>query len=130
MPAEQSPHGPLADLFAEGERQLRVCNACRYCAGYCPVWPALALRTTLGTGDRRRLANPCQASHDCSTASMNPAPHASALNPPRLCAGLREQTYRRYAGPSVAARRLPVLVGYLATAAVLVLLGYLSTGRL
>ena len=27
--------------FAEADRQLTICNACRYCEGYCAVFPAL-----------------------------------------------------------------------------------------
>lgn len=26
--------------FAEANRQLTICNACRYCEGYCAVFPA------------------------------------------------------------------------------------------
>ena len=33
------------DLLAEAERQLDICNACRYCEGYCAVFPALERRT-------------------------------------------------------------------------------------
>src|SRR5262252_5257455 len=118
------------DLFAEAGRQLSVCNACRYCAGYCPVWPELEMRLTLEPGDLTYLANLCHDCQDCFTACMYTAPHEFALNPPRLFAELREQAYRRYAWPSVVGRRSPVLLAFLAVAAVLVLLGYLSTGRL
>ena len=34
----------LADLLEEAQRQMVICNACRYCEGYCAVFPALALR--------------------------------------------------------------------------------------
>ena len=106
-----------ADLFAEGRRQLSVCNACRYCAGYCPVWPELELRTDLSDGDLGYLANLCHDCQDCYTACMYTAPHEFALNPPRVFAGLREDTYRRYAWP----RRLPGrLAGWPGTAAALV----------
>ena len=30
-----------ADLLREGEHLLTVCNACRYCEGYCAVWKAM-----------------------------------------------------------------------------------------
>ena len=29
------------DLLREAERQAEICNACRYCEGYCSVFPAL-----------------------------------------------------------------------------------------
>ena len=34
------------DPVAEGERLMTICNACRYCEGYCAVWPAMELRRT------------------------------------------------------------------------------------
>jgi len=42
---------PEGDLFQEAERQLVVCNACRYCEGYCAAFPALELRQTFTRGD-------------------------------------------------------------------------------
>lgn len=99
---------PFDDLFAEAERQLNICNSCRYCAGYCPVWPALELRTQLQRTDITHLANLCHDCQDCFTACMYTAPHEFALNPPRVFAEVREDTYRRYVWP---ARRLPVLRG-------------------
>jgi citrate/tricarballylate utilization protein len=122
-----------ADLFAEARRQLSVCNACRYCAGYCPVWPELELRTDLSDGDLGYLASLCHDCQDCYTACMYTAPHEFALNPPQVFAGLREDTYRRYAWP----RRLPGrLAGWPGTAAALVAAAALlvalsaATGRL
>ncbi len=96
-----------AGLFAEARRQLSVCNACRYCAGYCPVWPELELRTDLTDGDLGYLANLCHDCQDCYTACMYTAPHEFALNPPRVFAGLRADTYRRYAWPRWSGTRLP-----------------------
>jgi citrate/tricarballylate utilization protein len=122
-----------AGLFAEARRQLSVCNACRYCAGYCPVWPELELRTDLSDGDLGYLANLCHDCQDCYTACMYTAPHEFALNPPRVFAGLREDTYRRYAWP----RRVPgwlagwrgVTAALVATAALLTALSAV-TGRI
>ena len=34
----------MKDLLKEADRQLTICNACRYCEGYCAVWPAMELR--------------------------------------------------------------------------------------
>ncbi|MFV0462004.1 MAG: tricarballylate utilization 4Fe-4S protein TcuB [Nostocoides sp.] len=87
---------PLDDLFAESQRQLNICNSCRYCAGYCPVWPALELRTELATKDVIHLANLCHDCQDCFTACMYAPPHVFAINPPALFAALREVTYADY----------------------------------
>lgn len=142
MPSVNSPEGtgyppredmsPAANLFDEARRQLSVCNACRYCAGYCPVWPELELRTVLSDGDLGFLANLCHDCQDCFTACMYTTPHEFAINPPEVFAGLREDSYRRYAWPD----RLPRwLAGWHAAVAALAvaaaLLGALSyaTGR-
>lgn len=121
---------PLDDLFAEAERQLNVCNACRYCEGYCPVWPALELRTDLTPGDMTHLANLCHDCRDCFTACMYTAPHEFALNPPQLFTRLREDTYRRYVWPRSAPRwmrgRRGVVVWFVAVAALLVVLSVLT----
>ncbi len=103
-PAGAPPAGalplPLLGLFDEARRQLSVCNACRYCAGYCPVWPELELRTDLSDGDLGFLANLCHDCQDCFTACMYTAPHEFAINPPQVFAGLREDSYRRYVWPA------------------------------
>lgn len=97
---------PFDDLFAEAERQLNVCNSCRYCAGYCPVWPALELRTNLTQGDITHLSNLCHDCRDCFTACMYTAPHEFDLNPPAVFTQVRERTYEEYAWP----RRVPALL--------------------
>lgn len=124
---------PLDDLFAEAERQLNVCNSCRYCAGYCPVWPALELRTTLTQGDITHLANLCHDCRDCFSACMYTAPHEFDLNPPKVFTHLREETYRRYVWP----RKVPgwmsgwraVIGWFLLICVLLAALSYLTTGR-
>ena len=30
-----------ADVFEIGEQVMTVCNACRYCEQFCPVFPAM-----------------------------------------------------------------------------------------
>lgn len=118
-----------ADRFAEARRQLGVCNACRYCAGYCPVWPELELRTDLTDGDLGYLANLCHDCQDCYTACMYTAPHEFALNPPRVFAGLREDTYRRYAWPPRPSGWRGAGVAFAAAAVLLIALGTAATGR-
>lgn len=87
------------DLFAEAERQLSVCNSCRYCEGYCPVWPTLETPGELTSGKLLHLANLCHDCGDCLTACMYSAPHEFALNPPALFSAVRRETYRDYAWP-------------------------------
>lgn len=105
MPTPDRP--ARGELFAEAERQLKVCNSCRYCEGYCPVWTGLELRTTLAAGDVLHLANLCHDCRDCYSACMYVEPHEFALNPPRLFAELRQATYRDFLWRPRWAARLP-----------------------
>ena len=33
--------GRLPGVVDEARRSMEICNACRYCEGYCPVFPAM-----------------------------------------------------------------------------------------
>jgi citrate/tricarballylate utilization protein len=119
----------MDELFVEAERQLNVCNSCRYCEGYCPVWPTLETTTELGRGDLLHLSNLCHDCQDCFTACMYTAPHEFALNPPELFSAVRLETYREYAWPprpawargprGIAALAVVVIVVVIALAALL-----------
>ena len=86
-------------LLAEAQRQLAVCNACRYCEGYCAVFPALERRAIVLEGDLAYLANLC---HDCRAylqACMYPPPHEFVVDVPALLARARADSYQRLAWP-------------------------------
>ncbi|MGV3656121.1 MAG: tricarballylate utilization protein TcuB, partial [Noviherbaspirillum sp.] len=38
----------LAQEEQEVNRQLQICNACRYCEGFCAVFPAMTRRLEFG----------------------------------------------------------------------------------
>ena len=76
----------LEELFAEAERQLTICNACRYCEGYCAVYPALERRNVLDEGDMTHLSNLCHDCRACFYACMYAEPHPFAVNPPAIAA--------------------------------------------
>jgi citrate/tricarballylate utilization protein len=119
----------LDELFAEAERQLNICNACRYCEGYCAVWPALELRTELTVGDTAHLANLCHDCRDCFTACMYTEPHEFDLNPPKIFAQIREATYRSYVWPRTWPRALPRPIrGAAGAAACAVVVGLILLG--
>ena len=90
---------PTLELLQEAERQLTICNACRYCEGYCAVWPAMERRSIFKEADLLYLANLCHDCRDCLYACQYAPPHAFAVNPPRVFAELRTETYRDYAAP-------------------------------
>ena len=89
----------LDEPFAEAERQLNICNSCRYCEGYCAVFPALERRTLLDAGDITQLANLCHDCRACFHACMYAPPHEFAVNPPRILAAVRLASYDRYLPP-------------------------------
>ncbi|MCI3275303.1 tricarballylate utilization 4Fe-4S protein TcuB [Streptomyces cylindrosporus] len=120
---------PLDDLFDEARRQLTVCNSCRYCAGYCPVWPALELRPAPERRDITHLANLCHDCGDCLSACMYAPPHEFAVAPPSVFADVRKDTYRRYVWPRRAPGRLGTGIAFAAVCLVLALLSRLFTGR-
>ena len=86
----------MDELIAEAQRQLRICNACRYCEGYCAVFPALERRSVLEAGDITSLANLCHDCRACFYACMYAPPHEFAVNPPEVLSRVRAATYRAY----------------------------------
>src|SRR5258708_7703782 len=96
----------LAELLAEADRQLTVCNACRYCEGYCAVFPALERRSILTDGDVAYLANLCHDCRACYYACMYAPPHEFGVNVPEVLAEVRAETHRVSGWPAVVARLL------------------------
>ena len=82
--------------------QLEVCNACRYCEGYCAVFPALERRRSFTPADVVYLANLCHDCRACFYACMYAPPHEFGVNIPKSLAEVREQAYAHYALPRVA----------------------------
>jgi citrate/tricarballylate utilization protein len=92
---------PLPELLKEGERQMAICNACRYCEGYCAVFPAMELRRTLTKADLIYLSNLCFDCRDCYYACQYAPPHEFAVNVPKLMSELRVETYREFSWPAI-----------------------------
>ena len=89
----------MDELFTEAQRQLNICNACRFCEGYCAVFPALERRVVLGAGDITQLANLCHDCRACLQACMYAPPHEFAVNPPEILSRVRRASYDEYAHP-------------------------------
>jgi len=83
----------------EGERVMRLCNACRYCEGYCAVFPAMERRHVFTEQDLAYLANLCHNCSECYYACPYSPPHEFSLNLPRTLAEIRAASYRKYAWP-------------------------------
>lgn len=95
---------PGLDIIQEAGRQLTICNACRYCEGYCPVFRAIETRRDFKQGDVFYLSNLCHDCRACYYACMYTPPHEFAINIPRILAEARMETYRRWSWPDFLGR--------------------------
>ncbi len=103
-----TPHGnarvirvlPLTDNEAEVARQMQICNACRYCEGFCAVFPAMTRRLEFGKADVNYLANLCHNCGACYHACQYAPPHDFGVNVPQAMAKVRLETYSEYAWPA------------------------------
>jgi len=111
----------IETLVEEAQRVLAICNACRYCEGYCATFPALQRRLEFDEHDIDYLANLCHNCGSCLYACQYAPPHEFALNFPQLMARARVASYRKFAWPApfAAAFERNGLVTSLATAAAL-----------
>ncbi len=91
---------PLTTDEAEVARTLQICNACRYCEGFCAVFPAMTRRLAFPKADIHYLANLCHNCGACYHACQYAPPHEFAVNIPQAMAKVRVQTYGDYAFPA------------------------------
>ncbi|WP_455286376.1 tricarballylate utilization 4Fe-4S protein TcuB [Cupriavidus necator] len=104
--AQAAPHArvirvlPLTDNEAEVARQMQICNACRYCEGFCAVFPAMTRRLEFGKADVNYLANLCHNCGACYHACQYAPPHDFGVNVPQAMARVRLETYSEYAWPA------------------------------
>ncbi|MGV2287596.1 tricarballylate utilization 4Fe-4S protein TcuB [Trinickia sp. YCB016] len=89
---------------SEAARILQICNACRYCEGFCAVFPAMTRRLEFGDADVHYLANLCHNCGACLHACQYAPPHEFAVNVPQTMARVRLRTYGLYAWPSAFGR--------------------------
>jgi citrate/tricarballylate utilization protein len=90
---EASPGGAGSDVLQIGRWIMTVCNACRYCEGFCPVFPAMEHRLTFSRGDLTYLANLCHNCGECLYACQYAPPHDFGINVPRTLAQIRLRSY-------------------------------------
>lgn len=93
------PYSKVDEALHEGARILTICNACRYCQGYCAVFPALEQRVSFSAADLNYLANLCHNCGECYYACPYAPPHEFAVNVPKTLSEIRVASYRRYAWP-------------------------------
>ncbi|MEK0418765.1 MAG: citrate utilization protein [Pseudomonadota bacterium] len=86
---------------AEVSRVMQICNACRYCEGYCGVFPAMTRRIDFDIkADIHYLANLCHNCGACLHSCQYAPPHEFAVNVPQAMAKVRVQTYTDFAWPT------------------------------
>ncbi len=137
-PQTGDPEGtaaPTTSAEAEVTRQMQICNACRYCEGFCAVFPAMTRRLTFGEADVHYLANLCHNCGACLHACQYAPPHEFAVNVPRAMAAVRRRTYQVYAWPAPLGRLyqrngLTLAVALAAGMALFLLLAVAGHGRL
>jgi len=93
------------DIIQEARRQTEICNACRYCEGFCSVFPALTRQKAFADGDISHLANLCHNCRGCYYSCQYTEPHEFALNFPAALAEVRQDSWERFAWPAPLARR-------------------------
>lgn len=123
-------------LFEEANRQLVICNACRYCEGLCPVFRAIETRRDFAQGDVFYLANLCHDCRGCYYACMFTPPHEFAINIPQILSEARMESYRQWSWPGLLARafkepRIAFLLADIAVSLVVILaLVLIGPGRI
>ncbi|MBP0484546.1 tricarballylate utilization 4Fe-4S protein TcuB [Sagittula salina] len=115
----QTDPGVLSDdPMQEARRQVEICNACRYCEGFCAVFPAITREKVFADGDLTQLANLCHNCRGCYYACQYTAPHEFDLNLPRALASARAESWERLAWPGGLAKTFQAKGGALVAALV------------
>lgn len=96
---ESGQNETKAELFRRGEHTMTVCNACRYCEAYCPVFQAMENRTSFARSDMLYLANLCHNCGECLYACQYAPPHEFGINVPRVLAETRLTSYEEFCWP-------------------------------
>jgi citrate/tricarballylate utilization protein len=124
----ESPEGEVA-------RVLQICNACRYCEGFCAVFPAMTRRLQFPAHDVHYLANLCHNCGACLHACQYAPPHEFAVAVPQAMARVRARTYALHAFPAAlgalyARNGLAVALALALGLALFLILGLASKGGL
>ncbi len=92
------------ETIQEARRQIEICNACRYCEGYCSVFPAMMRQRAFADGDITQMANLCHNCRGCYYACQYTAPHEFDLNLPAALAEVRVESWQDFTWPGGASR--------------------------
>ena len=95
---------PILSATEEARRQVEICNACRYCEGYCAVFPSAFSQRAFSDGDITQLASLCHNCRGCYYACQYTEPHEFALNLPAALAEVRVESWERFTWPGAFTR--------------------------
>ena len=90
----------MAGIYDEARRQLSICNACRYCEGYCAVWDEIENMNVFTNSNVQHLSNLCHDCRECFTVCPYTDPHEFSLNIPKLFSIVRYDSYNDHIKPS------------------------------
>ena len=119
------------EAVADARRAMEICNACRFCEGFCAVFPAMEQRREFSPADLGYLANLCHGCRGCFYACQYAPPHEFGINVPQAFARVRAESYADYAWPSFMGgvfARSGTVVSVVAAAAIAVILLLASGG--
>ena len=105
--SQYNPELVLKDVTEETQRTLNLCNACRYCEGFCPVFPAVHSRRWFddqNTSDIDYLSHLCHNCSACYHACQYKPPHAYQVNLPKNLSYARHESFKRHTWPGFLSR--------------------------
>ena len=88
-----------ASALEDAVRQVNICNACRYCEGFCSVFPSAFSQRAHSDADVVQLANLCHNCRGCYYACQYAPPHEFALNLPKALAEVRSESWAEFSFP-------------------------------
>jgi len=88
-----------SESVIEVQRVLQICNACRYCEGFCATFQSMTRRLDFNVADVHFMANLCHNCGACLHACQYAPPNEFRVNIPQAMAKVRLETYQTYAWP-------------------------------
>ena len=97
---EAAAHARGLTPTARARQMLTVCNACRYCEQFCPVFPAIERRTVVpGSPTCTIWPTSATTAASASTRASTRRRIPFGVNLPRALAEVRVESYRGYCWP-------------------------------
>jgi|TARA_B110000305_G_scaffold101548_2_gene114240 citrate/tricarballylate utilization protein len=110
-------------VIEEANRQLSVCNACRYCEGFCASFQAMTRYRSFNESTIKQMANLCHNCQACYHSCQFTAPHEFDLNLPQALANARAESWEE-------SMPFPAIARVMQSQGLLLLVGVLVAGIL